>query len=134
MYMSSHYYTINSLLRCQAKGGAIGSKLTGEVARCYMLNWDRRFRKKVKDIGIKLEIYKRYVNDILLVTRNINKGWHFDGKKMVFSEAVARDDTRTDEERTAEIIVAIANTLEFLSTKGCVYIERKLLKWPIRAL
>ena len=56
--MNNHYYTINGTLRRQLKGGAIGSELTGDVSRNYMLNWDNIFRRKLKGLGIHLEIYK----------------------------------------------------------------------------
>ena len=68
-------------------------------------NWDKKFRKKIKDMGIVVKMYKRYVDDILLVTNIINKGWHYNGKRMEFLEARARDDILSDEERTARVII-----------------------------
>ena len=36
--MGNHFYKINGEIRCQAKGRAIGSELTGEVSRNFMIN------------------------------------------------------------------------------------------------
>ena len=35
--MSNHYYTIGDIIRRQEEGGAIGSDMTGEVTRTYMI-------------------------------------------------------------------------------------------------
>ena len=45
----------------------IGIELTGEVSRNYMLNWDNKFRRKLKVLGIHLDIYKRYIDDIFFL-------------------------------------------------------------------
>ena len=37
--------------------------------------------------------------------------WMFDGKKMTFSKEVMENDDRTDEERTAVVLVSIANSI-----------------------
>ena len=75
--MDSHFYTIGGGIRRQAKGGSIGSDLTGESARCYMMIWDDRFTKKVKNLGIHLHLYKRYVDDILVLLDSIRVGWNY---------------------------------------------------------
>ena len=112
--MNNHYYKINGQIRRQAEGGAIGSELTGEVARNFMVNWDKRYLKVLKTLGITKELYARYVDDILVSLNVINKGWRFDGDagKLVFSEDKAKVDTRTGMERTAQILVDIANSLD----------------------
>ena len=38
--MEDHVYSINDEVRRQMKGGAIGSVLTGDNSRLYMINWD----------------------------------------------------------------------------------------------
>ena len=50
--MKNHVYRFDNQLRVQANGGPIGLALTGEVAECYMMNWDKKFLRKTKDIGI----------------------------------------------------------------------------------
>ena len=109
--MDNHFYTINGELRRQLEGGAIGSELTGEVSRNFMLNWDRRFKKKLKDLGISTDIYKRYVDDIFTGLNSINKGWKYNVKdnKMVFNNN-DRDNNKTDKVHTAEVLVQCGTT------------------------
>ena len=50
--MSNHYYTIGGQIRVQSMGGAIGSDLTGEVTRVYMLQWDQELKRRCKNIPL----------------------------------------------------------------------------------
>ena len=65
--MTNHYYTFGGQIRKQITGGAIGAELTGEVSRDVMTIWDQRFLERARSLGLKLEIYKRYVDDDLIV-------------------------------------------------------------------
>ena len=56
--MSNHYYTIGREIRRQKEGGAIGSDLTGEEARIYMLLWDSKLMERCKQMGIFVALYK----------------------------------------------------------------------------
>ena len=47
--MENHVYRFHNKIRIQKKGGPIGLALTGEVADCYMLNWDRKILEKVEN-------------------------------------------------------------------------------------
>ena len=57
--MENQVYRFHNKIRIQKKGGPIGLALTGEVADCYMLNWDRKFLEKLKTIGIESFVYSR---------------------------------------------------------------------------
>ena len=46
-----------------------------------MNNWDKRFLKKLQDLGLKTDLYARYVDNIITVLNVINKGWEFESKK-----------------------------------------------------
>ena len=78
--MENHFYRIDTHIRRQREGGAIGSDATGECARLYMLSWDRKFLKRLKDLGIRTELYCRYVDDILCGLEGINPGWMYDNR------------------------------------------------------
>ena len=43
--MSNHFYTFKGDIYKQTKGGSIGSELTGEVSKLYMVLWDQKFLK-----------------------------------------------------------------------------------------
>ena len=62
--MTNHVYTVGDDFYLQASGGPIGLTLTGVLARVLMMNWDRRFLKAVKDAGLVIMMYGRYVDDI----------------------------------------------------------------------
>ena len=112
--MDNHFYRIDTQLRRQKCGGAIGSDATGECARLYMLSWDRKLKKKLKSLGIKTELYCRYVDDILCALDAINIGWDYDrdSGRMVYRQELLETDQRTDERRKTDILAKIANSLE----------------------
>ena len=71
--MENHFYTIDSQIWKQRKGGTIGSDDNGKLARLYMMTWDKKFFKKLKVLGIAMSLYSRYVDDILMVLPHIQK-------------------------------------------------------------
>ena len=79
-----------------------------------MCRFDRTFRRKVKKLGIKLILYKRYVDDITVILNRICPGWKYCSKsnKMVFHpELEASDMELCDDERTLMILCDIANSI-----------------------
>ena len=69
--MGNHFFTIGGKTYRQTDGGAIGSDLTGELARIVMLLWNEKFLAKLKDLNINPDVYKRYVDDIIMVLSKI---------------------------------------------------------------
>ena len=111
----NHYYKFGNKVYKQSKGGSIGTELTGEVAKLYMLRWDQKFLRKLKQLGIKQLLYKRYVDDILLLVGEIEPGTIYDQKsnKLAHDESkVERDQALDKEVRTMEIIVQIAESID----------------------
>ena len=73
-----HWYYLQpyiTLIQCEWKkkvmlarairiyGGPIGLDFTGVLARMVMLWWDNEYLAKLSELGIKMEMYKRYVDD-----------------------------------------------------------------------
>ena len=54
---------IGDKLYLQKEGGPIGLELTGAVSRAVMASWDKKYLKRVKQAGIKMLLYERYVDD-----------------------------------------------------------------------
>ena len=81
--MKNHVYRFDNQSRVQANGGPIGLALTGEVAECYMMNWDKKFLRKIKDIGIEIDLYSRFKDDILISATDIEKGTRLVNGKLV---------------------------------------------------
>ena len=69
--MKNHIYEFKEELRKQKEGGAIGIDLTGELAKIYMTWWDKELIKKLGEIGIDPILYKRYVDDIVIIVMKI---------------------------------------------------------------
>ena len=78
-----------------------------------MLLWDEIMVKKCKDLGLILDLYKRYVDDMILVTRAVNPRWYCNEKgKMVFDpDRVEADRQVSDTERTARVFAQEANSI-----------------------
>ena len=67
--MEAHVYKFDGKIRRQRKGGAIGLEMTGELAGVFMMWWDRRMRESLREAGINVQMYKRYVDDINIVLK-----------------------------------------------------------------
>ena len=76
----------------QNDGGAIGSDLTGEIARLVMAVWDTKFLKILKNTGIYIDMYKRYVDDQIDTLPPITPGWRYSTamKRMVNTKETLR--------------------------------------------
>ena len=72
--MKHHIYTFNGETRLQSDGGPIGLELTGALARVYMIYWDKHFTDLAQKNNIKLDMYKRYVDDVNFVTKALPPG------------------------------------------------------------
>ena len=70
-------YTFDKQTKLQSKGGAIGLELTGVLAQLLMVWWDRQFKIKMDENGLRLRICKRYVDDINVVINAPNAGLRF---------------------------------------------------------
>ena len=65
--MENHLYTFDGQIKLQSKGGPIGLQLTGVLAQLFMVWWDRQFKIKMDENGLRLRVYKRYVDDINVI-------------------------------------------------------------------
>ena len=79
--MKNHFFTLGGKIYRQSDRGPTGLDMTVEVASIYMLLWDLAVLNKFKRMGIKVSLYKRYVDNIVIVLRQINPGWYFDVRK-----------------------------------------------------
>ena len=111
--MENHYYTIIKKIFRQSDGLPIGLDMSVEAASIYMLLWDEEFLTKLKYLGISTALYKRYVDDILMILRCINRGWKYDKlqKKMIFLEDPS-DQLIEDDAYTFGVLLDIANDLD----------------------
>ena len=113
--LSNHYYTFDGEIRRQSKGGSIGSELTGEVSRLYMLRWDDKFLTKLRKLRLSPQMYVRYVDDTLIVSEVIQPGVRYDSKKSILrfnADLVPEDEAKSDDIRTFEVLRSIADSID----------------------
>ena len=48
--------------------------LTGTIAQVFMLWWDGKFKERLLEFGVKVLLYKRYVDDINICTIEVEPG------------------------------------------------------------
>ena len=103
--MKNHVYRFENKLRVQSEGGPIGLCLTGEVADCFMLKWDKKFIQATKDLGISLTFYSRFKDDIFVSAKNLKKGTKFDDGKLVIDDhKKLEDEDKNYEKISMEIL------------------------------
>jgi hypothetical protein len=86
--------------------------LTGEVADCFMIRWDKLFTKKCKDLGVNLTLYSRFKDDIFISASNLEKGTKLvEGRLIVDIEKKKEDEEKPDDSITMEIVRQIAESV-----------------------
>ena len=111
--LKNHVYQFNNQLRIQRNGGPIGLKLTGEVADCVMVEWDKKLNEKLKKVDIKPLVYTRFKDDITVITESVEKGTKLvDGELVMDDHKKMEDERKTDAKVTMDIIVEIANSID----------------------
>ena len=110
--MENHFYQIGGKIYRQREGSAIGVDLSVESASLYMTDWDDSFLKKLKKLGIRHDVYLRYVDDIVIVLKGIHHCWYFCARRgrMVFDNT--RQVTCSEDQYTFQQLRDIANTLD----------------------
>ena len=111
--LENHVYKFGDQIRKQSKGGPIGLALTGEIAECYMINWDKEFLERLKSVDMNPAIYERFKDDITVVVESLEAGTRWkDGALIVDLEKKNDDEGRTDEEITMEVFKDIAESID----------------------
>ena len=76
----NHIYLFHNKLFKQLKGGPIGLRLTGVVARIVMDQWARRFREVLENNQVTVHLFRKYVDDVNLAISRIATGMKWDSK------------------------------------------------------
>ena len=111
--MSQHTYKVGDVCHLQMEGGAIGLELTGAVSRAFMMSWDKKYLEMVRKAGIKMRLYKRYIDDSNQVADVPQPGSRYDKNsgKVVHNEneLTAAGQNENDDAMLARILKDIAN-------------------------
>jgi hypothetical protein len=90
--MDNHLYQFENKVRVQNKGGPIGLKLTGEIADCLMIDWDKKLLAELNKYRLIPEIYTRFKNDIEIATDSLEKGSRIEGDKITIDDNKKKED------------------------------------------
>ena len=63
----------------QRKGGAIGLRGTGSIARTSMDCWIEKFIEVLETQGVKTYLIKKYVDDVLTIVGRLKLGSRWNG-------------------------------------------------------
>ena len=108
--MDNHVYQFGNLVRVQKEGGPIGLKLTGEIADCLMVDWDKRLLTELKKYDLIPEVYTRFKDDIEIALKSLEKGSELVENRIIVNENKrVLDEKKTECTVTMEIIQLIAN-------------------------
>ena len=58
--MDNHIYEFANEIRIQKQGGPIGLKLTGEIADCLMIDWDKKLLEELKGHQVIPQVYTSF--------------------------------------------------------------------------
>ena len=112
--MANHVYALGDKLFLQLRGGPIGLELTGAVSRPFMYRWDRLYTERVKQAGIEMPLYERYVDDSNQTAAVPHIGSVYDTvqQKMVIKEEQRiQDEIIPEDERLSKVLLYIANNI-----------------------
>ena len=108
--MDNHIYQFENKIRIQSHGGPIGLKLTGEIADCLMIDWDKKLLEKLKSFKMIPDLYTRFKDDIEIAIDSLEKGSILLEDKIVVDEnRKLIDENKTESKITMDIAQQIAN-------------------------
>lgn len=107
--MQNHIYKI----MLQSQGSPIGLHLTCVSAQLFMIWRDKQLHIKMKQIGLELRMYKKYVDDINKVMDVTTPGLRFDGTKLISSETNEEDLELEGNERVMWLLRTVANSIYY---------------------
>ena len=116
--MGNHCYKFEGRLYIQEQGGSIGLDLTGVVAEIYMSWWDKQLIVLLREDGIFVLFYERYVDDSNMVLE-VESGEDED-------QATNRPDERQIMERVREKANEIHSNIKATCYCGSNYVDGKL--------
>ena len=110
--MTNHLYTFDGKVYRQQSGGPIGLDLTGVLARMVMIWWDGQFIEKLKELDIKLEMHKRYIDDQNQAVEGCQPGLRYvDGRLEIQQNKVEEDHQVGTEKSTAKLMRTIGDSI-----------------------
>ena len=111
--MTNHVYRFKNSIRIQMNGGPIGLSLTGQVADCFMIDWEQKYMKTLEKYNLKPVLYTRFKDDILMAIKRIENGTKLNEGKLVIDETKKmEDETKNGSRKTFEVLKEIAEEVD----------------------
>ena len=112
LVMKNHFYSFDNKIRKQARGGAIGNKLTERLGKVLMKRHDRKYLALITSLGLETETFKRYVDDETEAMASVDPGVRYDGERLVKREELVEQDKEVEDDlRTMNLLKSISNTI-----------------------
>ena len=113
--MKNHIYQFEGKNKIQKAGGSIGLSATGVIARIRMNRWTGRFKKMCSDNGLKILLFKVYVDDENILWKVMRRGKRWNGTEIEWKREWEEEDMEKDEphdRRMMREVQKMANTVE----------------------
>ena len=118
----SHFYKWGDKIHQQRKGGPIGLRASGVVAKVVMELWIREMKQRMENAGFEVFLIKKYVDDVLVVCSKTRRGHRLvDGRLERSCESFGHDvrEKLCEDQKTLEILIKLANSvMPFLKFTG----------------
>ena len=118
--MKNHLYTFDGQIKLQSKGGPIGLLLTGILAQLFMVWWDRQFKIKMDENGLRLRMYKRYVDDINVIVNAPRAGLKF----VESEDRVIQDENIVEQELAIKADKRCMNLVQKIGNSSPIHLVR----------
>ena len=123
---NNHFYGFGGKKFKQMEGGPIGLRGTCTLARLVMQIFDRRWMDLVRDAGLSIDLYMRYMDDGRKLLQPIRRGWRWVNGALVYTLRWDKEDeVKTAMEVTVGVlrdtVKRIADYLDFTFESGDDY-------------
>lgn len=109
--MNNHMYKYIKI-KLQSKGGRIGLELTGVLAQLFMIWWDGQFLRKMEENGLRLRMYRRFVDDIDVIINGAKAGLRYvEGKVTKDGNVIELGQDVEADKRSMLLVQSIGNSI-----------------------
>ena len=64
---NTHVYKWAGQIFQQSRGGPIGLRASGTLAKAAMEEWIRKYQAKLESLGVKVHLLRKYVDDVVII-------------------------------------------------------------------
>ena len=111
---NTHVYRWGGKLYRQKRGGPIGLRASGTVAKVTMEVWLKQLEQNLVEAGCEVFLMRKYVDDVIIIMRNMQIGARWMDGRVVTTEETRLEDMRMGRSReqvTLEALRTAANEI-----------------------